>query len=153
MKNNPSHEAPYSYWKYPWQKWIALAAAAVQLLCLWLNLSDYQSVSAVEDLIFSTAELAKWKAQRLFLCTVNGMAAVIFTGEFLIGALSRSGSAAKLAEGLLLLLVGLSGSIATCIIDFTPLGSLRALWLLTLALLFAVGAYTLWQSLSRKTEK
>ena len=96
----------FTYWKRPWHKWIVLAAALVQLLCLWTNIQEYRFVSGTE--IFSSSGWARYAVQQGLQCALNGMMAAAFLGIFLIGIWTRSQRAARLAEGLLLLFLALA---------------------------------------------
>ena len=92
---------PFTYWKRPWHKWIILAAAILQLLCLWMNLREYNDIAAVG--ILNASEWASFAVQKIFQCALNGITAACFFGFFLIGILVHSQKALRLAEGILLL--------------------------------------------------
>ena len=97
------NEDRYTYWKRPWHKWIILAAAVIQLLCLWMDIRKYRDISAAG--VLSLSEWERFSAQQLFLCALNGLMAVCFLGIVSIGVLARSQKAARLAEGIFLLLL------------------------------------------------
>lgn len=109
MENSTGH----TYWKRPWHKWLILATAILQLLCLWMNLREYRSISAAG--ILSDPAWTDYAAQKRLQCALNGMMAACFSGHFLIGVLARSPKTARLAEGLLLLLLALAWA-AACLV-------------------------------------
>ena len=145
MKNSKASE-PFTYWKRPWGRWIVLAAAAAQLICLWQSISDYQTISELGDSIFSADAFEKWKTEQLFQCSLYGIATVIFLGAFLIGTLSHSKRTATMAEGFLLFLIGISWLMTGLIFDFVSLKNWKILWLLVIGCMVAVGIYCIWES-------
>ena len=54
----------FTYWNRPWQKWAVLTAAVLQLLCLWMNIREYNSISAAG--ILSASQWAEYAAQKAF---------------------------------------------------------------------------------------
>lgn len=101
----------FSFWKRPWHKWLILAAAILQLLCLWMNMREYSDISAAG--ILSDSEWADYAASKIWECAMNGLLLSCFSGTFLIGIFVQSQRAAWLAEGVYLLLLsfawGLTG--------------------------------------------
>lgn len=96
----------FTYWKRPWDKWLILAAALLELLSLWMNLQEYNRISAAGFL--SASEWADYAAQKGLQCGLNGILATSFFGIFFIGAFVRSQRRARLAAGVLLLLLALA---------------------------------------------
>ena len=150
MKSINSSEQ-FTYWKHPWEKWIVLLVAAVQLISLWFNISNYQEMSGVMERIFSVAEYEQWKTEKLFQCSIYGIATAIFLGEFLIGALCHSKKTAEMTGGLLLLIVGISWLIVGFILGFASLGNQKIIWLLLNSCAIVVGIFFMWKS--RRNEK
>ena len=70
------NDAPFSYWKRPWHKWLILAAAVLQLLNLWLNLRQYRQVVAAG--VFSAAEMASYAHDTALRCAFSGLLAACF---------------------------------------------------------------------------
>lgn len=56
----------FTYWKRPWHKWVILVAALLQLLCLWMNLQEYNRISDAGFL--SASEWADYAAQKGLQC-------------------------------------------------------------------------------------
>ena len=145
MKNdNPSEQ--FTFWKRPWEKWIVLLAAAVHFICLWINISDYQEFYGVMEQIFSTNEFEKWKTEKLYQCSIYGIATVIFLGEFLIGTLSHRNRTAEMAGGLFLLIVGISWLIIGFILGFGSLDNGKVFWFLLNSCMIVIGMYFVWKS-------
>lgn len=142
--NNPSEQS--TYWRHPWGKWAVLLVAAVNLMCLWRNISGYQEFSSVMEQIYSATEFEKWKLEKLFQCSTYGVATAIFLGEFLIGTLSHRKRTAEMAGGLLLLIVGISWLIIGFILGFASLGSGRIFWLVFSSCVIPIGIYFMWKS-------
>lgn len=137
----------FTYWKRPWHKWIILAAAALQLLCLRMNVQEYGRLSGSG--IFSGSEWERYAVANNFKCAVNGMAAAGFLGIFLIGLLTRSQKSARLTEGLLLLFWALAWGAAGLVLSLTSPGGNRIVWAFILLLTLGGGIYSLWQYRSR----
>lgn len=100
------NEALFTYWKRPWHKWLILAAAVLQLLSLWLDLRQYRQI--VDARVFSAAEMASYTHDTALRCAFSGLMAACFFAALLIGLLARSKRAARMAEGVLLLALGLA---------------------------------------------
>lgn len=77
------HSNGFTYWKRPWYQWLILAAAILQLLCLWINLQEYHDLSAAG--ILTGSAWADYAAQKRSQCALNGLLAACFSGHFLIG--------------------------------------------------------------------
>ena len=133
----------FTYWNRPWQKWAVLTAAVLQLLCLWMNIREYNSISAAG--ILSASQWAEYAAQKSFQCVLNGMVAAYFSGIFLIGILVHSQKAARLAEGILLLLLAFAWGAAGFALPLFSLNGRGIFGVLLLVLMLAGAAYGLWQ--------
>ena len=145
MKNDNSSEQ-FTYWKRPWGKWIVLLVAAVNFIYLWINISSYQEFSGIMEQIYSTNEFETWKIEKLFRCSLYGIATAIFLGAFLIGILSHRKRTAEMAGGLLLLIVGVSWLIIGFILGFGALDNWKIFWLLLNSCAIAIGIYFMWKS-------
>ncbi len=141
MDNTKKHEQ-FSFWKYPWQKWLALAAALSQILCLWWNILEYKKMSRVG--IFGASELAAYALERNWSCALNGLLIVCLLGTLLVGALARSRRIAWLMECLFLLILAFVwGTVCFAFRLFPSNTRVPAVFLL---LLFLGGAgYNLWK--------
>lgn len=141
MDNTKKHEQ-FSFWKYPWQKWLALAAALSQILCLWGNILEYKKMSRVG--IFGASELAAYALERNWNCALNGLLIVCLLGTLLVGALARSRRIAWLMECLFLLILAFVwGTVCFAFRLFPSNTRVPAVFLL---LLFLGGAgYNLWK--------
>jgi len=133
----------FSYWKRPWHKWLLLAAAILQLVCLWMNIQEYNSISAAG--ILSPSEWADYAASKVWQCAMNGVMLTCFSGTFLIGIFVQSQRAARLAEGVLLLLLSFAwGAAGFALRLFSP--GLRGLFgVLILLIAFGGAVHALWQ--------
>jgi len=133
----------FSYWKRPWHKWLILAAAVLQLLCLWMNIQEYHSISAAG--ILSASQWADYAASKIWQCAMNGVMLTCFFGTFLIGVFVQSQRAARLAEGVLLLLLSFAwGAAGFALHLFSP--DLRGLFgVLILLIAFGGAVYDLWR--------
>nr|WP_325239360.1 hypothetical protein [uncultured Oscillibacter sp.] len=141
MDNTKKHEQ-FSFWKYPWQKWLVLAAALSQILCLWGNILEYKKMSRVG--IFGASELAAYALERNWSCALNGLLIVCLLGTLLVGALARSRRIAWLMECLFLLILAFVwGTVCFAFRLFPSNTRVPAVFLL---LLFLGGAgYNLWK--------
>lgn len=137
MRNsNPN----FTYWKYRWQPWLLLFVAVLQLLLLWSGIHDYRIV--LDAGIFSPEQLAAYIPQQQFKCVLSGILALTFLGIVLIGAVARSQRAARLLEGLLLLLLAGAMAAAGVVFHFYGAGgSVRFLWLFMLLLFLGGSLY------------
>ena len=140
------NEAPFTYWKRPWHKWLILAAAILQLLNLWLNLRQYRKVADAG--VFSAAEMASYTHDAALQCAFCGLMAACFFAALLIGLFARSKQAARLAEGTLLLVLGLVWGILCGALGLFTQGLDGLLCRLILGLTFFGGACCLgrWRS-------
>lgn len=104
-------QEPYSYWKKPWHPRLILGAAAVQLAALGMSVRRYHQVA--EAGVLSGAEWAAFAAQEQARWAFGGILAVSSLGTVLIGVPVRSQQSARLAEGILFLILALGWGIAT----------------------------------------
>lgn len=133
----------FTYWKRPWDKWLILAAAILEILSLWMNLQEYNRISAAGFL--SASEWADYAAQKGLQCGLNGILAASFFGIFLIGAFARSQRRARLAEGVLLLLLALAWGAVGAASHLALRNGQGFLWGLLLLLAFGAAAYKFWR--------
>ncbi len=133
----------FSYWKRPWYKWLILATAILQLLCLWMNIREYHRIFTAG--ILSASEWAGYAASKKWQCAINGVLSSCFLGTFLIGIFAQSQRAARLAESVLLLLLSLAWGAAGFVLHlFTP--SMKGLfWVLILLIAFGGAVHGFWQ--------
>lgn len=131
----------FTYWKRPWHKWLILATAVLQLLCLWMNIREYHNVSAAG--ILSVSEWASYAAQKNFQCALNGMMAACFLGIFLIGILAHSQKVARPAEGILLLLLAFAWGVTGLALRLFSLSGKGLFGVLILILALGGAAYDL----------
>lgn len=135
----------FIYWKRAWQKWLTLAAGVLQVISLWLNMQKYREIAKVKDLIFSSAAWTDYALQQTFLCTFNGFSAAFFFGIFFVGILARSQKAARISEGLIvLILTFLWGGIGFILPIRSQIG-ITILWVGLLLSLFVGSMYALWK--------
>lgn len=133
----------YTYWKRSWHKWLILAAAILQLLCLWMNVREYREYAAAG--ILSASAWAVYAAQKIWQCALNGVMAACFSGVFLIGMFAQSQRAARLAEGVLLLLLAAACGGAGMALHLFSRSGKGLLWVLILLIALGGAAYDLWQ--------
>ena len=75
----------YAYWKKPWAKWCLLAAGLLQLLALWMSLSDYWEVSSIWNHIMSEDAWKSYVSQTILSCSVKALAAAFGYSERTLG--------------------------------------------------------------------
>ena len=85
----------YVYWKRPWAKWCLLVAGLLQLLALWMSLSDYWEVSSVWDHIMSEDAWKSYASQTILSCSIKAFTAALFFGILIVGGAARSEKAAR----------------------------------------------------------
>jgi len=108
----PMKEEKFTWWKHPWQKWLLLAAGLLQLPCLWMNIQEYQRISAAG--ILSASEWAGYSSKQMTSCTCNALAAACFLGAFFIGLCARSEKTALLAGTVFLSVLTVAWGVAGC---------------------------------------
>lgn len=133
----------FIYWKRPWQKWVILVAALLQLLCLWMNIQEYNDI--LNAGILSPSEWANYASQKIWQCAINVLMTACLMGVFLVGVFARSKKAAQLMEGLLLLLFALAWGVAGFALHpFSSIG--RGLfWSIILLISFGGAVHGFWQ--------
>lgn len=99
-------QGQFSYWKRRWHRSLVLTLAIIELLSLWGNAGQYRKVR--EAGVLSAAEWARYAGFQQFKCALNGILAAVLLAVFLIGTLAKSRRAARLAEGVILLLAALA---------------------------------------------
>ena len=134
--------AEFIYWKRPWHKWAVLVGALSQLLCLWMNIQEYNNISRVG--ILSAAEWANYALEKGWQCGMNGILAACVLGVFLLGIFSRSPKGARLAEGLLLLLLALAWGAAGVALRWFSSTRTGLFWVLILITTVGGAAYSFW---------
>lgn len=132
----------FTYWKRPWHKWLVLAAGVMQLICLWMNIREYQEIAAAG--IFSAAELANIASSKYLQCALNGLLAGIFFGTILIGMCVRSKRESRRAEGILFLVLSVVWGTAGAILHTFSLSGRGISWVLILLLMLGGTVYGLW---------
>ena len=135
------HSNGFTYWKRPWYQWLILTAAILQLLCLWMNLQEYHDLSAAG--ILTGSAWADYAAQKRSQCALNGLLAACFSGHFLIGICAHSPKAARLAEGIFLLLLALAWGAAGLALQLFSRNGKGALAVLILASALTGAVYSL----------
>lgn len=133
----------FTYWKRPWHKWLVLVAALSQLLCLWMNIQEYNDISRAG--ILSASELASYMAHKNWQCAINGVLVVCFLGTFLIGLFARNPKVARLMEGFLLLLLALAWGVAGIVLQLLSSSSRGLFWAVILLIAFGGAAHNLLQ--------
>ena len=142
MRNIKSH-SEFTYWKRPWHKWLVLVAALSQLLCLWMNIQEYNNISRAG--VLSVSELTSYVSQKNWQCAINGVLATCFLGTFLIGIFARSQKGVRLSEGLLLLCLALAWGVAGFTLHFISLSYKGIFWLLILLIAFGGAVHNILQ--------
>ncbi len=132
----------YTYWKRPWARWMLLLASALEFVVLFLNVREYQEVSAAAGVIFTSGGWEKYAASQQLRCALNGILGGFFLGVFLIGTFCKSARAAHFWEGVLQLTVGLSYFAA----DWLTQGSAGKFSCILLVLSVVFGAHSFYQS-------
>ena len=137
----------YAYWKKPWAKWCLLAAGLLQLLALWMSLSDYWEVSSVWNHIMSEDAWKSYASQTILSCSIKAFAAVLFFGILIVGRAAHSEKAARRGEGILLLVLALLwGAAGACFPLLRFSGQGHFWWLLLLLMALSGGVFSLRKS-------
>ncbi len=139
MRDN-AKSRKFMYWKRPWHKWVILAAAVLQLICLWLNFREYKNISASE--IYSVSEWADYAVRKNLQCALNGLAAACFLGIFIIGDLAMSKGAARLAECGLLSVLAFAWGAAGLALNLFSMQGTRIYWGIILILIICGAVYS-----------
>lgn len=130
-------EKGYSYWKHPWQKAACLVNAALQLLLLAGTLRDYRQISRAG--ILSRTALEEYAAKVSILSCMFGAVFVLSVSAVVIGAFCRSRSAARRAEGWLLLGLSFAWSVAALLLPLWEKASSRWIWAGCLGMFLLLG--------------
>lgn len=133
----------FTYWKRPWHKWIFIVIALTQLLCLWINIQEYNNILRAG--ILRASEWASYASQKQWLCAINGALMVCSIGIFLIGILTRSQKGSQLMEGLLLLFFALAWGAAGVVLHFFSLSIKGFFWFVMLLIAFGGAVHQLFQ--------
>ena len=133
----------FIYWRRPWQKWLVLIAGILQVINLSLNVQEYKDIVKVG--IFSSSVWKSYVVQQSFLCALNGLTAAIFLGIFLIGIFARSQKVARMAEGVLLLVLALTWGIVGSVLQIISQSTAKIIWGLLLVATFGGSIYTFWR--------
>lgn len=144
LSNKPSKT--FVYRKHPWQKWLLFTAGVLQVIVLLLNLQEYNEIASIKDNIYTAAEWELYTLQQSFQISLKSAFAVICLGCFLIGIFSRSKKAARIAEGLLLLLLAVAWGSIGVMFQFTSVNGIKFIWFSLLLLTFFGSLYTLYKS-------
>lgn len=135
-------QKPYSYWKKPWYPWLFLGAAAVQLAGLGMSVRQYRRVA--EAGVLSGAEWAAFAAREQTRWALSGMLTVCLLGTVLIGALVRSQPSARLAEGILSLILALGWGVTAVSLELFSWNVTGFLTLLGLLVILGNAVWRLW---------
>ena len=134
----------FTYWKRPWHKWFVLLAGILQVVVLLLNIQEYQDIAKAK--ILSSSAWESYAARQSLQCAINGLTAAIFWGEFLIGIFAGSKRTARMAEGVLLLVLTLLWGIAGFALGLTTQGGTRVIWGLLLLTALCGTIHAFWKS-------
>ncbi len=133
----------YSYWKRPWIKWGLLVGGISELLLLWANIRNYRLFAGSD--FFTAAQWAELGAGLAAERAVNGVLACCLLGSFLVGILAGSERAARLAQGVLLLLMALSLGAAGLGLGLFSVSKWGAFFLAIFLLCLGGAVYDLWK--------
>ncbi|MBS6218152.1 MAG: hypothetical protein KH704_14725 [Clostridiales bacterium] len=140
----------FSYWKYPYQKWLLFLAGVLQLLCLLLNVGEYQKYRRILDTGFlSASQWEVYSVGQFCQCALNGMAAALFFGILLIGRSVRSFQSSRRSEGMLLLCMAALWAVAGPLLRFPAFGATYFFWGLILVSLLFGSAFSFWRSFKK----
>ena len=123
----------FTYWKYPWQKWLLAAAVGLEALVLLQLLSDFRDLTAVGGRIFSPEVLAQTLADEKMKITLTCMMLAACIWALLAGAVVHRKQSARHSELLLLLVLNAAYGIA--LIRIRPLPDPEWFPIFTLAVL------------------
>lgn len=145
MMRRRKKEDGFLYWKYSWQKWVALAGVAAALVNLVFGIQEYRKYQLIAPEIFSSAGWASYAAARRLVCLSYGVTAAIFSGMFLIGLLAVSQRESRRAEFALFLILSLVWSAGGIALGLILPDSTGVLWGAVLAMLLGGAAWSLWK--------
>lgn len=136
----------FSYWKRAWQKWFVLAAGILQAISLSLTIQEYAAMAKIKDRIFSPVAWDSYALQQGFQCALNGVTAALFLGNFFIGMFARKQKVARVAEGVLLLVLTLIWGTMAVLLPIASHGGIKFLWLFILLTSLSGSVYAFWRS-------
>ena len=139
----------FSYWKRPWHRWVILVVGILQLVALWLHIQEYRNLADVQERVFSAAEWEQIAAQQLMQCSISALLAAVFFSVFIIGHFSRSKRSARLADGILCVVLGLAWGAAGLLLPMRYSTGDTVIWLVILLLALGGGAGALWWHIIR----
>lgn len=135
----------YTYWKRPWHKWLIFGVGILQLLALWMNISDLKEIAGVWERIGLFGSAAEWEhyvAGQYLQCALNGLMAAIFLGNFIKGFLVKSKSESDLADIWFMAFYTVSWGILGVVLKLTIHFTWRMLMILSLVLsIYSVMVY------------
>ena len=111
---------PYTFWKRPWHKAVALAAPIVDVLMVVSLVSEYRNVVNADFL--SPDALVAYSLRMTSQIAVWSLLAVLLGGLFIVGCLAKSERFARLAQGALMLLFAAGVLVAGAMLGMFTLG-------------------------------
>ena len=135
----------YSYWKRPGLRWLLPAAAALQLVSLWMRVGELRDVAGVAERLMSPELWEEYLAQESFQCAISCFLAVLFLGAWLLGFFVKSRRQADLGTGILCLALAAGWGLAGTAYPPVREGG-GVFWGLTLLLALGVAAYSFCRS-------
>ena len=142
-------QSGFNYWKRPWHRWIVWSGGILQIVALWLHIQEYRNLADVQERIFSAAEWEQIAAQQLMQCSISALMATVFFGILIIGHFSHSKRSARLADGILCVVLGLAWGVAGLLLPMRYSTGDTVLWIVILLLALGGGVGTLWWHLFR----
>lgn len=137
----------FCYWKRPWHKWIVLLVGILQLVGLWLHVQEYQNLADVQERVFSAAEWEAMAAQKLMQCSISAILAATFFAVLVISLLAHNKRTARLADGILCVVLGLAWGAAGLLLPMRYSTGDTVIWLVILFLALGGGVIALWQNI------
>jgi len=132
----------FVYWKRPGYKWVVLAAAVLQILCLWMNVREYNRIFAAG--ILSASEWEAYAASKIWQCALNGLLVYCFAGSFMIGMFVKSRREARMAETVFSLILALAWGAAGFLLHLFSASAKGAVWALILLIAIGGAVYNFW---------
>ena len=134
----------FTYWKKPWQKWFIFNAAVLNLFALLHNIQEYRNIAMLG--ILSPSEFASYSASKYMQCASNGFIAASFFAIFVIGFIAKSKKSARLAEGIVLLVLAAAWVIAGITFDILTTNGQRFYFGFVLILALGGAAHSFYTS-------
>lgn len=128
---------PYTFWKRPWHKAVALAAPIVDVLMVVSLVSEYRNVVNAD--ILSPDALVAYSLRMASQIAVWSLLAVLLAGLFIVGCIAKSERFARLAQGALMLLFAAAMLVAGAILGMFTKGLPGALLVICAAVGLAGG--------------